>query len=129
MKGAPVPMDTMEARLYNLDEMTQEFGFGLPNDCEAVLKLTSVGKIQYFALSDKEEALTWVNTLKQMRQDCITRKMGHSSVPYPREWVAFDAAAKNLREKKRRIKEKMELIDKREIEMQSMGGGNLGHYI
>lgn len=126
-------MDTMEAKLYvNAQETETEFGHigPLPDDCEAVIELTSVGKTQYFALSDKEEAQTWVNTLKQMRQDCITRKMGHSNnVPYPREWVALDSAARRLRDRKGRIKEKLESMERREMEMQSLGGGaNLGYY-
>jgi hypothetical protein len=111
--------------------METEFGHYLgllPNGCEAIIELTSVGKTQYFALSDKEEAQTWVNTLKQMRQDNITRHMGHSKVPYPREWVALDSAAKRLRDRKGRIKEKLESIERKEMEMQSLGGGNLGYY-
>ena len=120
-------MDTMEARLHT-DDIEDEFGFGLPPDCQAVLELSSVGKTQYFALSEKEEAQTWVNTLRQMRQDCITRKMGHSKVPYPREWVAFDSAAKRLIDKKNRVKAKLESLDRKEMEMQNLGGGNLGYY-
>lgn len=128
IKGAPIPVDTMEARLYNLEELEHEFGFGLPSSCEAVIELNSAGKTQYFALSDMEEAQTWVNTLKQMRQDCITRKMGHSKVPYPKEWVALDSAAKRLRDKKSRIQAKLASMEKKEMEMQSLGGGNLGYY-
>ena len=120
-------MDTMEARLHT-DDIEDEFGFRLPPDCQAVLELSSVGKTQYFALSEKEEAQTWVNTLRQMRQDCITRKMGHSKVPYPREWVAFDSAAKRLIDKKNRVKAKLESLDRKEMEMQNLGGGNLGYY-
>eukprot|EP00956_Cyclotella_meneghiniana_P002290 scaffold2600_cov73-Cyclotella_meneghiniana.AAC.8 len=126
IKGAPIPMDTLEAKLYT-EDLNEEFGFGTPLDCEAVIEITSVGKTQYLALSDKEEAQLWINTMKQCRQDCITRKMGHSNVPYPSEWVALDSAAKRLREKKNRIKEKMEQMDRKEMEMQSMGG-NLGGY-
>jgi hypothetical protein len=121
-------METMEARLYNAEDMQHEFGFGLPDDCDAVIELVSAGKTQYFALSNREDAQTWVNTLKQMRQDSITRKMGHSNVPYPKEWVALDSASKRLRDRKSRIQAKLENMEKREMEMQSLGGGSLGYY-
>ena len=114
-------MDTLEAKLHT-EDLNEEFGFGTPSDSEAVIELTSAGKTQYLAISDKEEAQLWVNTMKQCRQDCITRKMGHSNVPYPREWVALDSAATRLREKKNRIKEKMEQMDRKEMEMQNLGG-------
>jgi hypothetical protein len=53
--------------------------------------------------------------------------MGHAKdIPYPREWSAFDASAKRLRERKARIRERMEKIDRREMEMHSLSGGGMG---
>jgi hypothetical protein len=44
-------------------------------------------------------------------------------VPYPPNWESFDASARRLGEKKSRIKRRLEAMDKREVEMQTMGGG------
>ena len=128
MKGAPIPVDTMDVRLYTVDECTSDFLLDLPSDCEAAFRLSCGGKTQYYALASKEEAQTWVNTLRQMRQDCITRQMGHSKVPYPKEWVAFDAAAKRVRDQKSRIRDRLEAMDRREQEMQTMGGVTMGYF-
>jgi hypothetical protein len=52
--------------------------------------------------------------------------MGHSTnVPYPLRWESFDASAHRLIEKKSRIKSKMEALDRREQEMQTIGGGGV----
>jgi hypothetical protein len=54
--------------------------------------------------------------------------MGHSKVPYPREWVAFDAAAKRVRDQKSRIRDRLVAMDRREQEMQTMGGATMGYF-
>ena len=76
----------------------------------------------------------WVNTLRQMRQDAISRSMGHThGNPYPAKWKAFDVSAKRLADKKTRIKNKLEEMNRKEQEMQSLGGSgivgaNMGYY-
>jgi hypothetical protein len=95
----------------------------LPGGFSALFEVSSAGKTQYFAVETAEEAKIWVNSLRQMRQDAITRGMGHSDgVPYPRLWESFDASARRLGERKSRIKGRLESIERREMEMQTMGG-------
>eukprot|EP00571_Detonula_confervacea_P015027 CAMPEP_0172309104 /NCGR_PEP_ID=MMETSP1058-20130122/9491_1 /TAXON_ID=83371 /ORGANISM="Detonula confervacea, Strain CCMP 353" /LENGTH=207 /DNA_ID=CAMNT_0013021663 /DNA_START=238 /DNA_END=857 /DNA_ORIENTATION=+ len=127
-KGAPIPVATTDSRIIsNEDVASGEFNIVLdllPEGCNAVIEISSIGKTQYFAVESREEATTWVNSLRQMQQDIITRNMGHSKdIPYPSEWNAFDASAKRLMDQKTRIKNKLEVMNKKEQEMQSLGGG------
>lgn len=130
-KGSPLPVATTDARVISNDELASgDFGVIfdlLPEGCNAMFELSSIGKTQYFAVESREEAMMWVNSLRQMRQDSITRNMGHSKdIPYPQAWKAFDASAKRLRDQKTRIKRKLEAIDMKEQEMQSLGGVSAG---
>lgn len=122
-KGSPIPMANTEARLINNDDEFSIVFDHLPEGCDAVFEISSIGKTQYFAVESREEAMIWVNSLRQMRQDTITRKMGHSAAPYPKEWTSFDASAKRLKDKKTRIKSKLEVMNKKEQEMTTLGGG------
>jgi len=68
-----------------------------------------------------------------MRQEAISRAMGHTNIPYPKEWTTFDASAKRLCAQKQRIKNKLDVMNKKEQEMQALGGGvggpmSMGYY-
>jgi len=128
-KGSPIPVATTDARIISdHDDENGEFRIVhdlLPEGCNAVFEISSIGKTQYFAVESREEAMIWVNSLRQMRQDAITRQMGHSkNIPYPPEWKSFDASAKRVKDQKTRIKSKMQAMDKKEQEMQQLGGGS-----
>jgi hypothetical protein len=138
-KGAPVPVVTADVRIVSDrdddDDDDDVHGPGglletLPAGCRAAFVVSSSGKTRYFAVSTAEEASIWVTSLRQMRQDAIARGMGHSGgAPYPPRWESFDASARRLGEKKARIKSRLEAIDRREIEMQTMGGGvSMGYF-
>ena len=125
-KGSPLPAATTESRIAPHEEEHSELSsvFGVfPEGFNTVFAVSSVGKTQYFAVESQEEARVWVNSLRQMRDGAITRKMGHSaSVPYPAEWTAFDFSAKRLASQKDRIKRRLAAMDRKEQEMVSMGG-------
>lgn len=128
-KGSPIPAAPTDIRIISREDISSgEFSVMfamLPEGCSAVFEISSIGKTQYFAVESKEEAMLWVNSIRQMRADAIRRSMGHSKdIPYPKEWTAFDASAKRLVDQKRRIKSKMEAMDKKEQEMAALGGGN-----
>jgi len=139
-KGAPIAVSLTEAQIISNDNSTFDSGgeFNvmfdrLPDGYNAIFELSSIGKTQYFAVESKEEANIWVNTIKQMRQEAISRAMGHTNIPYPKEWTSFDASAKRLCAQKQRIKNKLEEMNKKEQEMQSLGGGvggpmSMGYY-
>ena len=68
----------------------------------------------------------WVNSLRQARQEAVTRSMGHAPADsYRKAWSYFDGLGKNLVKSKERIRRKMEEQGMREMEMSSLspGGG------
>ena len=127
-KGAPLPVATADCRALSPDDKSSEFGGTLgvvPAGCGAagaVFAVSSSGKTRYFAVESPEEARVWVDSLRQMRQSAITRKMGHSKMPYPAEWESFDASARRLKDRKTRIRQKMDAMERKDQEMVSMGG-------
>ena len=136
-KGAPIAASLTEAQVISNESVDSgEFNVmfdQLPEGYNAIFELSSIGKTQYFAVESKEEADIWVNSIKQMRQEAISRAMGHTNIPYPKEWTSFDASAKRLCAQKQRIKNKLEVMNNKEQEMQSLGGGvggplSMGYY-
>lgn len=130
-KGSPTPMESCSDCRILTRENEADSEFNVLRDClpagyNEVFEISSVGKTQYFAVESREDATAWVNSLRQAQQDIITRNMGHSKIPYPKEWAAYDASAKRLRDQKFRIKNKLEQMDKKEQEMASFGAGGTG---
>eukprot|EP00585_Thalassiosira_rotula_P008325 CAMPEP_0196151890 /NCGR_PEP_ID=MMETSP0910-20130528/34470_1 /TAXON_ID=49265 /ORGANISM="Thalassiosira rotula, Strain GSO102" /LENGTH=225 /DNA_ID=CAMNT_0041415357 /DNA_START=184 /DNA_END=861 /DNA_ORIENTATION=+ len=137
-KGSPISAATTDARIVSNNDNDDggvfsdigDFKIGLnmlPEGCDALFVISSIGKTQYFAVESREEAMTWVNSLRQMRQDAITRNMGHSKdIPYPDEWKSFDKSAKRLKDQKTRIKSRLDAMNRKEQEMQSLGGAGGG---
>jgi hypothetical protein len=58
-----------------------------------VFKVQTFRKTQYFAVESEESALTWVNSLRFARSECIKRAMGHSKIPPLASHVHFDTLA------------------------------------
>ena len=78
-KGSPIPVATTHAWIISNDHVGHgngEFSIVydlLPDGCNPVFEdISSIGTTQYFAVESREEALIWVNSLHQMRQDAIT---------------------------------------------------------
>jgi len=129
-KGAPIEVDLVQSRLVGHDsEENDWYGIdvalqNLPPGCEGVFTVSTFGKTRYFAVSSKEEAMTWVQSLQQARQESITRSMGHAGhVPYPKNWDYFDRLGDKLKKRKERIKQTLEKTNMREMEMSSLGEG------
>jgi len=140
-KGTPIPVVMADVRVLSNNSVDNDHDDVplfhivlemLPVGFEAVFEISSLGKTQYFAVESRGEANMWVNTLQQMRQDAISRSMGHThGNPYPTKWKALDVSAKRLKDKKTRIKTKLEEMNRKEQE--SLGGGgivgaNIGYY-
>ena len=133
-KGTPFSIDMIESSLLTSiddDEMAPALE-QLPQGFQAIFTVSTFGKKHYYAVSNREEALAWVNSLRQARQEAVTRKMGHASnVPYPKSWAYFDSLGRSLQKSKERIKTKVEEHNMREMELSGLtGGGPLprGHY-
>uniref|UniRef100_A0A7S2XRG6 PH domain-containing protein n=1 Tax=Attheya septentrionalis TaxID=420275 RepID=A0A7S2XRG6_9STRA len=137
-KGAPLPLTSVNAQLISIEG--DEHGIdglsislsNLPPGCEGIFSITCSTRKQYFAVSTREEALTWVNSLDENKQETITRLMGHSKVPYPKSWEYFDRLGADLSKSKDRIKIKLDESNARMIESSdyNIGGGPMpqGYY-
>lgn len=127
-KGSPLPVQ--EVDVYLMEDLADVQGIddyhGLsPEDgnteytyfCVATMR-----KRHYYAVTSKEEAQVWVNTLVQARQEAITRSMGHAkNQPYPYQY--FDDLAQSLVQSKDRIRRKMQDSSMREMELATVGAG------
>jgi hypothetical protein len=128
-KSSPVPKGSpFQVKNLDVDIATgQEFPelAKLPPGYSSVFCISTLRRKHYYAVADKDEALTWVRSLQETRQESITRNMGHANhVPYPKSWDYFDSLAKNLVKSKERIKEKMEGSRMRELEMTNFTEAN-----
>lgn len=90
----------------------------MPPGCDSMFYISTFGKARYYAVSSAEEqAETWVNFVKEGRQEVITRSMGHSNVPLPSSWRYFDSLANDLVNSRNRIRKRVENLEQREVEM------------
>jgi hypothetical protein len=135
-KGTPFSVALVEADLQPLnqqdnhddhdDDMAPAFA-NLPPGYDAVFIVSTFGKQHYCAVSNREEALSWVNSLRQSRQAAITRSLGHAgNMPYPKSWEYFDSLGRTFEKSKERIKRKLEDQNLKELELSGItGGGSL----
>lgn len=135
-KGSPLPVEEMDVYLLedlysNVDGIDQHDSLALDN-FEGFFCIATLRKRQYFAVQTTDDARVWVNTLRQARQDAITRRMGHArDQPYPYQY--FDSLASSLVSTKDRIRTRIQESHLREMELTAMGTGAgssmpKGHY-
>lgn len=125
IKGSPIPIDSMDVYLIERDELFDLFSVDLPLGYTAVLCLSTLTKTQYYAVHDREEGLTWVNSLRQAKEEAVKRSMGHAMIDsYPQSWTYYDRLGQKALEGKDRIKKR--LRDHQELEMSQLVGGEGG---
>jgi hypothetical protein len=125
-KGTPFAIDSVDVHLVERDGESydgSEFAIqNLPPSYQGVFVVSTLRKKHIYAVQTRDEALMWIHTLRQGRQEAITRSMGHANhMPYPQTWSYFDALAKTFIKSKERIKARIEETNTREMEMSSMG--------
>ena len=70
--------------------------------------------------------MLWVRSLHEAKQEAITRNMGHAAtVSYPSSWKYFDSLGKCLVKSKARVRERIEELRIKEMEMSEFSGGPL----
>jgi len=126
-KGSPIPVDSIDVNFLEgtaLDSDNVAGGVELPPDCSSVFVVSNLRKKQYFAAQNREQAMTWVNSLREARQEAITRSMGHApDDSYPNSWGYFDNRGRSLMQRKERIRTKLEQSSLREMEMSNLAEG------
>jgi len=139
-KGSPIPLESIEVRMVSIingpntttihddDEGAVEVVKDrLPEGYTCIFSIRTVRKTQYYAVSNEEQALVWINSLRQARQESITRNMGHAPKDsYPTSWSYYDNLAERYVQKKQRIRDKMEQNTLREMEMTDLTGNSGG---
>ena len=134
-KGTPTPLEAIEARLRPDDDASAGGNFlfddeTLPAGCKGGFVVATSRKTYRYATSNREDALTWVNALRESRQEAITRNMGHAPKgSYPAAWKTFDLLARKFVGSKDRIRSRMEQHNLRELEMASLSSGGAGPVI
>eukprot|EP00543_Licmophora_paradoxa_P004049 CAMPEP_0202450180 /NCGR_PEP_ID=MMETSP1360-20130828/8810_1 /ASSEMBLY_ACC=CAM_ASM_000848 /TAXON_ID=515479 /ORGANISM="Licmophora paradoxa, Strain CCMP2313" /LENGTH=235 /DNA_ID=CAMNT_0049068335 /DNA_START=1 /DNA_END=708 /DNA_ORIENTATION=+ len=116
-KGRPQQVDTVD--VFLTDSLEPDLYLVTPDPTYPfIFCVSTLQKKQYYAVSSRQEALMWVNALREARQEAITRSLGHANhVPYPQTWKNFDALGHDLARTKDRIKHQMEKKEFREMEM------------
>lgn len=126
-KGNPFSLDSIDSQLLAVDDEMAPAFCHLPPGYDTIFTVSNYfGKKHYYAVTSREEGLSWVNSLRQNRQEAITRSMGHAgNMPYPKSWAYFDSLGQSLQKSKERIKQKVEQHNMREMELSGIGGGGV----
>jgi hypothetical protein len=123
-KGCPFEIDHTKAdiiRRHNYSDVLPEIG-NVPPGYDAIFTVSTLRREQYYAVADMDEALLWVRSIQEAKQESIKRNMGHANnVPYPQSWRHFDTLGKSLVKQKTRIRQKLEESNLREMEMTDFG--------
>lgn len=120
-KGSPFEVQTVTVKIATAEE-TREIA-SLPPGFSTIFTLSTLSRKHYYAVRDREEAMLWIRSLAEAKQELITRKMGHSKVPYPKSWTYFDSLGGSLVKSKERIKKRMEHSRLQEMEMSNFTDG------
>lgn len=124
-KGAPFDVESLNFKVIGNDSSMPELGY-LPPGYTGVFTVSTLRRRHYYAVADAQEASVWARSVKDARQETITRNMGHAgAMPYPQSWSHFDALAKSLVKSKDRIRDRLNEYEMRETEMTMFESGPL----
>lgn len=124
-KGSPVALEMItDVQLFTSQSSSHdgvEF-VSTPPSVGAIFCISTYGKRQYYGVSTRDEAFTWINSLQEGKQEATRRSMGHAdSMPYSKQWQYFDNLGANFVKSKDRIKNKIVETETREMEMTTFG--------
>jgi len=128
-KGTPFAIDSVDVHLVEFVKGNDLDGADfviphLPSAYKSVFVVSTLRKKHYYAVRNNCDAIAWVNSIREGRQEAISRSMGHTNqMPYPQSWSYFDTMAKTFVKSKERIKARMEESNIREMEMSTIGEG------
>jgi hypothetical protein len=135
-KGSPVPIETVDVEIIELSSSLARAEHHhhhrpmamalqkLPPGFKCVFSVSRLHKTHYYATTDREQATEWLNSLREARQEAITRRMGHApDASFPKAWTNFDNLGRNLMKSKDRIRASIEENSRRELEMSNLTEG------
>ena len=95
-----------------------------PGNCQGAFVASTLRKKHYYATATVQDAETWVNSLRQAREEAIKRSMGHAAADsYPAKWTVYDRLGKSLADRKDRIRRRMQESRLQEMEMSNLTDG------
>ena len=134
-KGSPVPIQSVDINLLdtgtNTSMIMTDDGAAMvawemirPPSCRGLFMISTLRKRYYYATPTVEDAETWVNGLRQGREEAWKRNMGHAPTDsYPTEWVRYDRWGEQLLHRRDRIRRRMQESNIRELELSSLSEG------
>ena len=139
--GSPVPLDEIHVHLVDSSSTSSSDddaivalmkSSGLDASGASVFCISTLRKKYYYACAIREESLEWINTLREARQESMTRTMGHATKDsFPSSWTYYDNVGTSLARRKERIRTRLQESNLRELEMSNlMEGGPIprGYY-
>ena len=131
--GAPVRLDHMNVYLVTTNSGHDDYDALIAQNVlnkntrdkgSCVFCIVTFRKKYYYACANHEEALLWVNTLRESCQESVTRTMGHAvKDSFPSNWRYFDALGEDLVNRKDRIRTRLQQSNLRELEMSNFSEG------
>jgi hypothetical protein len=139
--GSPVPLDHAHVHLVDASASRSS-----PEDAvivalqkwsgldagTSVFCISTLRKKYYYACLNQDDAVVWINTLREARQEAMTRTMGHATKDsFPSSWTHYDNIGASLLRRKERIRTRLQESNLRELEMSNlMEGGPIprGYY-
>jgi hypothetical protein len=115
-KGGPVPVDSINSvHLVDADSACTEVddaGVGIAGailpDGSAVFCVETYTKRYYYACTDREQAVVWVNSLIAARQEAVKRSLGHAPTgSVSIQQMHYDSLGRDLYESKNRVRSRM----------------------
>ena len=126
-KGSPFDIETINTDIIHIhNDILSDVQIGdLPTGYTSIFVVSTLRRKHYYAVSNNEEAMIWVRSINDARQEAITMNMGHATnVPYPSSWKYFNTLGKSLVKSKIRIKNRMEQSQLNEMEMTEFSFGS-----
>ena len=139
-KGSPLDISCVDINLLDADRVVpghEDAALALsllppPGGCQGVFVVSTLRKKHYYATTTVQDAETWINSLRQAREEAIKRSMGHAAAEsYPSQWTYYDRLGKSLADRKDRIRRRMQESRLQEIEMSNLtegGAAPRGYY-
>lgn len=126
-KGSPLRLQPLEFTILSqneLESLLDDNLMDLPENHSSILSVESARKKYYFACKDRDEAQTWLNSLRQAQQETISRSLGHAPVDsYPSKWNYLDKLGNQLLKRNTDINVRMEKSKMCEMELVGLSGG------
>lgn len=129
--GSPVRLDNLNVHLVttrsghdDYDALMATKLLNVRGNGSCVFCVATFRKKYYYACSNHEEALLWVNTLREAGEECVRRTMGHASKDsYPHNWTYYDSLGDDLANRKERIRTRLQQSNLRELELSNFSEG------